>query len=117
MPEIGWDGDPWLTLAYNRLEDRLEIWQEDPGREPVCVMRSKPLDQGVPSTVELCMHLRDHDLRKISEDMIQARVDRENEENQARIAAEHLDRQVAAMEKVYWAVGRDTDNYKPVIGL
>ena len=117
MPEIGWDGDPWLTLCYNKLEDRLEVWQEDPGREPVCVMRSKPLVQGAPSIIELCMHLRDHDLRKIATSTIEARIDQENEENQARVAAEHFDQQVEAMQKVYWAVGRDTDNYKPVIGI
>lgn len=28
-PELGWTGDPDLRLAWNRLEDRYEIWREE----------------------------------------------------------------------------------------
>ena len=37
IPEIGWDGDPWVTLCWNKLESRWEIWSER-GEEPVCCL-------------------------------------------------------------------------------
>lgn len=116
MPEVGWSGDPWLTLAYNKLEDRLEIWSTIPGRDPYCALRSRPLSEGVPSSQELCRHLAEHDLHNFSIEQIQKRIDRHNMENEARIAAKGFQKQAEALEKVYWAVGKDTDNYKPTFG-
>lgn len=41
-PIIGWEGNPWFTVARNVLLDRLEIWYEKPGEEQmVC---HAPLD-------------------------------------------------------------------------
>ena len=116
MPEVGWDGDPWLTLAYNKLADRYEIWVEDPGRDPVCVMRSKPFSEGVPSIQELCLKLRDHDLRKMSESVILKRIDDHNAKVEAAAREKGLQDQAAAMEKVYWHVGREVGEYRPVFG-
>ena len=117
MPEVGWDGDPWLTLAYNKLEDRMEIWQEDPGRDPVCVMRSKPLDEnGVPSIQELCVHLASHDLRKIASGMIEKRIDDHNAAVEKAAQERGFQEQAAALEKVYWHVGKEIGEYRPVIG-
>lgn len=117
MPEVGWEGDPFLTLAYNKLMDRYEIWVEMPGRDPQCVMRSKSFkDTEIPSVQELCRHLAAHDLRKISEDMILKRIDDHNLGVQADAAAKGHDTQVEALSKVYWEVGHATGEYKPVIG-
>lgn len=117
LPEVGWDGDPWLTLAYNRLQDRYEIWIEDPGRDPVCILRSKPFSEnGVPSIHELCIHLRDHDLRKIAAHQIEARIDKHNLAVEAAAAEAGFQQQAAALEKVYWHVGREVDQYRPVFG-
>lgn len=115
MPEVGWDGDPWLTLAYNKLQDRYEIWVEDPGRDPVCVMRSKPFDEGVPSIQELCAHLASHDLRKIAASTIEKRIDDHNLKVQAAAAERGLQQQAEALEKVYWHVGREVGEYRPVV--
>lgn len=118
MPEVGWDGDPWLTLAYNKLQDRFEIWVEMPGRDPVCVMRSKPFhENGVPSVQELCVHLANHDLRKLSEHQIMKRVDDHNAKVEAAAREKGLQEQAAALEKVYWHVGKATGEYKPVIAV
>ena len=117
-PALGWDGDPWLTLAHNKLEDRLQIWVEDPGRPAVLVMQTPPLYEmdHPPSVEELCIKLRDHDLRKISVEKIMERVDAANEANRKRIADEHQDTQAAALEKVYWHVGKEIGEYRPVMG-
>jgi len=117
-PEIGWDGDPWLTLAYNKLEDRYEIWYTQPGYEPVAVMRSKPFGKGRPPSVEeLCEHLRNHDLRKIAADKILSRVDDHNAAVQKALQDRYHDQQAAALEKVYWHVGREIGEYRPVVAF
>lgn len=117
MPEVGWDGDPWLTLAYNKLQDRYELWIEDPGRDPQCVMRSKPFSEaGAPSVQELCRKLAENDLRKMSEAQVLKRIDDHNLQVQARAAEKGLQEQAQALEKVYWSVGREIGEYRPVIG-
>ena len=117
MPEVGWDGDPFLTLAYNKLQDRYEIWITDPGRDPICVMRSKPFtENGVPSVQELCAHLAANDLRKISAERITDRIDSHNEAIEKAAREKGLQEQAAAMEKVYWHVGKEVGEYRPVIG-
>lgn len=117
MPAIGWSGDPWLTLAYNKLADRYEIWIEDPGRDPVCVLRSKPFtENGVPSVQELCTHLRDHDLRKITAHQVEKRVDAHNAAVEKAVRDRGHDQQAAALERVYWHAGRELGEYRPVIG-
>ena len=118
VPEIGWDGDPWLTLAYNKLEDRYEIWQEDPGREPVCVMRSKPFHtNGVPDIHELCIKLRDHDLRKLATHQIEKRVDDANYKRQMEVQEYEKERQYEALHRVAWEIGRAEGDYRPVITM
>jgi len=117
LPEVGWDGDPYLTLAYNKLEDRFEIWVEDPGRDPRCVMRSGSFTMyGTPSIHELCIHLRDHDLRKRSVNEVLLDLDRHNRATEKRAQDKGLQEQAAALEKVYWAVGREVGEYKPTFG-
>lgn len=116
LPEVGWDGDPWLTLAYNKLQDRYEIWVEDPGQDPVCVMRSKTFtDNGVPSIQELCIHLANHDLRKLSTAMIEKRIDEHNLKVQAEAQERGLQEQAEALSKAYWYVGREIGEYRPVV--
>ena len=117
MPTVGWDGDPWLTLAYNKLMDRYEIWVEDPGRDPACVMRSKPFGDGqAPSIAELCMHLAAHDLRKIAESHVLARIDKHNSAVEKAVRDKGFQEQAAALEKIYWAVGKEIGESKPVWG-
>lgn len=117
MPAVGWDGDPFLTLAYNKLQNRFEVWVEDPGREPVCVMRTKPFGEGkAPSVQELCIKLRDHDLRKLSADMITKRIDDHNAKVEQAARDKGHQEQAEALSKVYWHVGREMGEYRPVIG-
>lgn len=118
MPEVGWDGDPWLTLAYNKLEDRMEIWLQEPGKEPVCIMRSKTLtENGAPSIQELCVHLASHDLRKIAMSQVLKRIDDHNAAVQKAAQEKGFQEQAAAMEKVFWSVGRASGEYRPVISM
>lgn len=112
-PEVGWDGDPWATLCYNKLLDCFELWYEKD--TPVILMRSQP-GKKLPSLEELCIHLRDHDLHKWSAHAILNRVDKHNEAVQKAIQDKYHSQQAAALEKVYWHVGREIGEYRPVIG-
>jgi hypothetical protein len=117
-PTIGWSGDPWLTLSHNKLEDRYQIWVEDPGRPAVLVMQTSPLYEmdHPPSIEELCIKLRDHDLRKISMEKIMQRVDDHNAAVEKAAQEKGFQAQAAAMEKAAWYVGREVGEYRPVIG-
>lgn len=42
LPEVGWDGDPLLTLAYNPRLDRWEVWDE--AFYPPKIVLAKPCD-------------------------------------------------------------------------
>lgn len=39
---VGWIGDPWLYMAYNKLDNRIEIWRHCEDGVPRMIMRSKP---------------------------------------------------------------------------
>lgn len=89
IPEIGWDGDPWLTCTYYKLADTYEVWDEKDERPRLVCSKSRSsfgnADQAI---VLLCMHLRDHDFRKVDTDDVLRRIDEENEriEREARSA-------------------------------
>ena len=108
VPEIGWDGDPWLTLCWNKLELRYEVWDERPER-PRLVYRTRQFasSEELPDIYQLCAHLRDHDLRKRTVDDIIRDMDRKNDAIGAADRDKYFQQQCAALEKVYWAAGRD----------
>ena len=115
---IGWEGDQALTLVFNSLEDRFEVWFEPIGHEPKCVLRSQPMWQTgrLPSIQELCIHLRDNDLKYRSIDDVTAAVDQHNAAVEKAARDKGFQKQAEALEKVYWHAGRDMGEYRPVIG-
>jgi hypothetical protein len=59
---LGWEGDPRLTLAYNRVEDRIELWREEDDGEFRIVTRSRPGMRTV--DMNLVKFLVDHDRQR-----------------------------------------------------
>ena len=103
-----WKGDRSLTLAYNRLMDRLEVWYEFPGQKPglVCSIDRESFD-----IHKLChqLYLGDprerHHLDRIKE--IEAREDAAEAEKQKAFE----EAQAAHTDRVRWAVRKDTGNH------
>lgn len=63
-PPLGWEGDPLLFLAYNRADDRIELWRHNLNRDgkPGLVMRSRP-GQRI-ADMNLIRFLVEHDTRR-----------------------------------------------------
>lgn len=101
-PTRGWEGDPRLSLAYNRPEDRWELWRWEWDGEYRLVMRSKPghpipldvIDQLVLMDrnrgFDVSQYVRDHN----------ERVDREQE-------YQFSERMGPKYEKLQWALRKD----------
>ncbi len=108
VPEIGWDGDPDITLCYHKLEQRFEIWSTK-FPEPQCVHRSRRWSnkEALPDIFALCAHLRDHDLHKVAMSDILKRIDDKNAAIKQKADELAFGQQVQALEKVYWLVGRE----------
>lgn len=105
-----WRGDPWLTLCWNKLENRWEIFDEKNERPrrvcrgPVMVGDKRP-DHS--TFLSVLMHLRDHDHRNFTTDQILNRIDDYNDVITKAKEAAHRDNQVEALSKVYWGAAKD----------
>jgi hypothetical protein len=107
MPEVGWQGDPWMVLVYNKLQDRFEVWQQKPGRDPVAVLRAKPMVEGVPSIEQLCLLLAkgDHNGRNVEQFL--ADLDAHNEQLLAARQAEAQEQSTEALRRVAFYLARE----------
>jgi len=117
-PTLGWAGDPWLTLCWNKLESCWEVWDERPER-PVRVKRSITLLTpaiGQEQIVQLLIHLRDHDFRNFS---IEEQIERIDKHNESVEAAQHYassQKTLESLEKVYWGAAKDLGEKNPFAG-
>jgi hypothetical protein len=107
IPEIGWDGDPWLSLYYNKLQDAYEVWDEKD--EPVLIARRPAETMGriEEAVVQLCVGLRDHDFRKFSAEQIAKRVSDHNDRIRAEESRRLAERREAASDRLAHALRKD----------
>ena len=118
-PELSWDGDPWLVVVHNKLEDLIEVWDTKHER-PVLYAQKRLSSFGgriEPAVARLCMHLRDHDFRKYTMEQQIQRVDDANERRQQELDYEHHQKMMASMEKVYWGLAKDLGESRPFISV
>lgn len=109
VPELGWKGDPWLTLVWRKLESRWEIWDQQNEFKPSCVYRSRQFTGAdeLPDIFQVVQHMVLHDFRNRGIDEQLADIDAHNaavEREKDRVATE---RTAAMLEKVYWGLSRD----------
>jgi len=109
VPEIGWAGDPFLTLCWNKIELRFEVWDER-DEKPGLVFRSRQLFDAadIPDVHQLCSLLRDRDLRRRGIDEILEEIDSQNEALLTVGQDQYKDQQMAALERVYGILGGKT---------
>lgn len=108
VPDLGFDGDPWLTVYFNKLTESFEVWHERPGAKPYRCYTGKTRDQLHLNVI--CAHLRDHDAHKGNNALVVAeRVEASN----AAVAAEQdrkADDKIAEVaDKGAWDLGRRFD--------
>lgn len=115
IPEIGWQGDPWLTVFFNHLTDSWEIWDEY--SEKPRLVAQKRNDSGEINIHTLCAHLRDHDLRRMTMADIEDRIDDHNDAIERAQTAAMEDKMGEQLERVVWAIGQDEGITRPVVGF
>lgn len=101
-PRIGWEGDPRFCLAFNRPEQRWELWRREMDEEYRLFARSKP---GMSFPVGIVEEIVKHDVRRGYDP--KADVDAHN----ARVDADKAYRRRQAMgpvyEKLFWSLRQD----------
>jgi len=109
VPEIGWEGDLYLTLAYNKLEDKWEVWDTRPDGRAVLVMvrPAATLGDAHSAALQLCARLRDGDLRRKSITQILDEVDSHNDRVRIERDKKYRDHWGAAYERLSWALRKD----------
>lgn len=98
----GWEGDPRLTLAWNRPERRYELWRLERDSQYRLVARG-PIDGGMP--YDLTRQLVAHDQRRGFD--VFAEVRAHNAEVERRQEADLTEKMAPAYEKLRWALRKD----------
>lgn len=98
----GWEGDPRFTLAWNRQEQRWELWRRENDEQYRLFARSKP---DHPFPVDIIDEIVAHDTRrgydpKRDIDAHNSAVDRE-------LAYQRAQKRGPAVEKLAWALRKE----------
>lgn len=103
-PPLGWEGDPLLFLAYNRADDRIELWRHNLNRDgkPGMIMRSKP-GQRV-ADMNLIRFLIEHDTRRND---VAADIAKHNAKVKSDHAAAQRDKMEEAADRLRHAFQKD----------
>lgn len=102
---LGWEGDPRLEV-YLGPENRLHVWRWEDDGEYRLVCRSKP-NTGLDERLILGLVTHDHRRGYNGAEALIAHNTKVQEE-QDRLGDERL---ADAMEKVYWAAGKDVGHH------
>ena len=112
-PELGWSGDPALSLAFHRIENRWELWRHEP--EPglperhVIVARG-PVGQDINEDainllIRRLVEMDTHRAGNSAEDIVE-RVLRNNAKLDARKEREAVEQTSDALAKFYFEAGK-----------
>lgn len=107
-PPLGWEGDPLLFLAYNRADDRIELWRHNLNRDgrPGLVMRSKP-GQRV-ADMNLIRFLLENDTRR--NDVV-ANIQKHNDKVRKDAADAQRDKMEEAADRLYHGFQKDIGHH------
>lgn len=101
---------PWIRLTVNPITDSLEIWFDQPGREPYLVGK-KPF-MGEMNLQEAIDYIKAADSSSESFTAKVARLEREREANEKARMDAYMDKVMPAAEKVYYEAYRDATGAK-----
>lgn len=106
VPEIGWEGDPWLTVAYNQLEHKFEVWDEKPSATGPTPLAGWPADEGPAAVLKLCALLRDMSIKHRDPLEEIKRIEEHNEKVKQEAEARHAEARSEAAAIIAHAVGK-----------
>lgn len=112
-PELGWSGDPFLVLVFERISQRWELWRNEPAPgfpdRHVLVSRG-PVGQDINEDainllIRQLVRMDTHRSGNSAEAISDA-VDRENDRLERRRESEAVDATADALAKFYFEAGR-----------
>lgn len=98
----GWEGDPRFTLAWNRVDQRWELWRRESDEAYRMFARSKP---GHPFPIDIIDEIVAHDVRRGYDP--KRDIDAHNAAVDAEAAYQRSQRRGPSLEKLAWALKRD----------
>jgi hypothetical protein len=107
IPEIGWDGDPFLSLYLNKLSDTWEVWDEIGDEPKLLCRRPAAIGRVEDAVITLCANLRDHDFRKHKPEDIVDRVVQKNEILKREKDRVHSEKRMEASDRIRHALRKD----------
>lgn len=116
-PTTGWTGSPDLVAAYNRLEDRWELW-EDQGDGTHRLIARGPCGErlSIPQMLRGLVE-RDTRLRGQDHDSLVDKMLKNIEKADAEREAKAVDAIMPVQEKLAWTVAKATGDLSPVVAF
>ena len=92
-PAMGWEGDPFLMVCWNKELNRIEIWDERNGAGRETLVGSAPFDPP-PNPYQMVQYLLMRDMSRKSVNQIVQEIDDHNDkifEDKAKVDADRLE--------------------------
>ena len=92
-PAMGWEGDPFLMVCWNKELNRIEIWDERNGAGRETLVGSAPFDPP-PNPYQMVQYLLMRDMSRKSVNQIVQEIDDHNDKimaNKAKVDADRLE--------------------------
>ena len=102
-PAMGWEGDPFLMVCWNKELDRIEIWDERNGAGRETLVGSAPFNPP-PNPYQMVEYLMMRDMSRKSIDEIVKEIDDHNDKifaDKAKADAERLEEAEDRIELAY----------------
>lgn len=111
--ELGWDGDPWLKIVYNKMFDRLEVVDTHPkfGGQYDTVFVTQPGDASIADPYSLIRRVKMCDQRYRTVDEFLNMLDQQQEDFEKAQAAEDEALIGDAPERLAAAIQKDLGPY------
>ncbi len=110
-PAMGWEGDPFLMVCWNKELNRIEIWDERNGAGKETLVGSAPFDPP-PNPYQMVQYLMMRDMSKKPIEKIISEIDDHNDKIIEGKQKEQADRMEEAEDRVALAHHQTVGGYR-----
>ena len=110
-PAMGWEGDPFLMVCWNKELNRIEIWDERNGAGKETLVGSAPFDP-LPNPYQMVQYLMMRDMSRKSINQIVQEIDDHNDKIIEDKKKEQADRMEEAEDRVALAHHQTVGGYR-----
>lgn len=111
IPTMGWEGDPFLMVCWNKQLDRVEIWDTRQGEGNEQLVGSAPASPP-PSPHKMIEYLMMRDMHRKSIDKIVDEIDAHNDKIMEDVDKRHKDEMEEAEDHVHLAAHKELFGFR-----